>query len=158
MSLLVCNCQGLGSPQTFEKLLQDNNPSLIFLVQTKRSTHFIESLKRKFDLYGFCVPTVCKSGGLAVLWVKTVSVQLQSFSRTHIDFSVQLDVELLIWRFMGIYGEPVTSKRSRTRKLLSQLYAQSRQAWICAGDDNELLDTSEKQGGPPKPNWKMRNF
>ncbi|KAL0462661.1 UNVERIFIED_CONTAM: hypothetical protein Slati_0153700 [Sesamum latifolium] len=139
-------------------LLRDNNPALVFLAETKCSSRLIESLKWKFDLYGFCVPATGKSGGLAILWVKSVSVQMQSFSRYHIDLSVQLDVELPIWRFTGIYGELETSKRSRTWQLLSRLYSQSCQAWIYAGDYNELLDTSEKQGGPPRPSWQMRNF
>ncbi|KAK4395938.1 hypothetical protein Sango_1748100 [Sesamum angolense] len=62
---------------------------------------------------------VGKCGGLVVLWVKSVSAQLPSFSQSHIDLSIQLDGGLPIWRFTGIY---------------------------------------EKQGGPLRPIWKIRNF
>ncbi|KAL0399388.1 UNVERIFIED_CONTAM: hypothetical protein Sradi_2282100 [Sesamum radiatum] len=43
-----------------------------------------------------------KSGGLAVLWVKSVNVQLQSYSQNHIDLSVQLENSQDCWRFTGV--------------------------------------------------------
>ncbi|KAL0440163.1 UNVERIFIED_CONTAM: hypothetical protein Slati_2499300 [Sesamum latifolium] len=73
MSLLVWNCQGLGGPWTIRTLgglIRENNPSLVFLAETKCSTRLIESLKRQFDMNGIGIPSVGKSGGLAVLWDK----------------------------------------------------------------------------------------
>ncbi|KAK4387745.1 hypothetical protein Sango_2381100 [Sesamum angolense] len=108
--------------------------------ETKCPSSRIEAIKRSFDMNGVCVPAQGKSGGLALLWLKSVTVLLQNFSRNHIDVSVQLDENLDWWRFTGIYGEPDTSKRDRTRNLLSRLHNQSNRAWICAGDFNEILD------------------
>ncbi|KAL0327910.1 UNVERIFIED_CONTAM: putative mitochondrial protein [Sesamum calycinum] len=99
-----------------------------------------------------------KSGGLASLWPKQVNVLLQSFSHHHIDVSVQLLDSPFWWRFTGLYGEPDTGQREITWKLLSRLHDQSRRAWFCAGDFNEILDQSEKLGGPPRPMWQIRKF
>ncbi|KAL0301650.1 UNVERIFIED_CONTAM: hypothetical protein Sradi_6441800 [Sesamum radiatum] len=161
MNLLVWNCQGLGGPWTIQhlgSLIRDNNPSLVVLAETKCSTSRIEYLKRKFDMYGLCVPSRGKSGGLASLWPKQVNVLLQSFSHHHIDVSVQLLDSPFWWRFTGLYGEPDTGQREITWKLLSRLHDQSRRAWFCAGDFNEILDQSEKLGGPPRPMWQIRKF
>ncbi|KAL0357534.1 UNVERIFIED_CONTAM: putative mitochondrial protein [Sesamum calycinum] len=161
MSLLVWNCRGLGGPwtiRTLGDLIRANNPSLVFLAETKCASRQIEVLKRKFELNGVCVPSVGKSGGLVVFWDKSVNVQLQSYSQNHIDLSVQLEEGQPYWRFTGIYGEPESSKRISTWHLLHRLHAQSQRAWICAGDYNEILDNSEKLGGPLRPNWLMRNF
>ncbi|KAL0458750.1 UNVERIFIED_CONTAM: hypothetical protein Slati_0502200 [Sesamum latifolium] len=139
--------------QHLGQLIRDNNPSLVFLLETKCSCRFIDSLKRRFDMYGFCVSSKGRSGGLAILWVKSVSVQLQSFSHNHVDTSVQLEECQDWWRFTGIYGESDNSKRGLTWNLLARLRAQSDRSWLCAGDFNEILDQSKKSGGPPRPNW-----
>ncbi|KAL0432445.1 UNVERIFIED_CONTAM: putative mitochondrial protein [Sesamum latifolium] len=81
-----------------------------------------------------CVPAQGKSGGLALLWPRSVSVLLQTFSQNHIDVSIQLDDNQDWWRFTGFYGEPDTR------------------------DFNEILDQSEKMGGPPRPSWQIWNF
>ncbi|KAK4391663.1 putative mitochondrial protein [Sesamum angolense] len=75
MSLLVWNCQGLGNPWTVKglrDLIQENNPHLVFLAETKCSSRQIETLKRRLNLFGCCVESRDRSGGLALLWHKSV--------------------------------------------------------------------------------------
>ncbi|KAL0458286.1 UNVERIFIED_CONTAM: hypothetical protein Slati_0455800 [Sesamum latifolium] len=62
------------------------------------------------------------------------------------------------WRYTGFYGEPDTSNREVSWKLLLSLKARSHRPWICGGDFNEILSQHEKAGGPPRPNWQIRNF
>ncbi|KAL0434850.1 UNVERIFIED_CONTAM: hypothetical protein Sradi_0192900 [Sesamum radiatum] len=62
------------------------------------------------------------------------------------------------WHFTGLYGEPDVAQRRKTWNLFARLHDQSRRPWICAGDFNEILDPSEKLGGPPRPIWQIRNF
>ncbi|KAL0413521.1 UNVERIFIED_CONTAM: hypothetical protein Sradi_1553800 [Sesamum radiatum] len=92
------------------------------------------------------------------MWQKSVEVQLQSFSHWHIDASVRLEDSGEWWRFTGIYGEPDTTKRVEFWKLLVQLHSQSARPWLCAGDFNEILEHSEKEGGSTRAEWKIRNF
>ncbi|KAL0434897.1 UNVERIFIED_CONTAM: hypothetical protein Sradi_0197600 [Sesamum radiatum] len=84
--------------------------------------------------------------------------QLENYSFNHIDVSVQLEDSPDCWRFTGVYGEPDTNQRHVTWNLLSRLHSLSHRAWLCAGDFNEILDQSEKLGGPPCPNWQIQNF
>ncbi|KAL0337595.1 UNVERIFIED_CONTAM: hypothetical protein Scaly_2034600 [Sesamum calycinum] len=118
----------------------------------------IETLKRKFDLFGCCVESQGRSGGLALLWHKSLSVQLQSFGHHHIDATVYPESETEAWRFTGFYGFADVACRQRSWDLLSTLKNQSRRAWLIAGDFNEILDDSEKRGGRPRPLWQVRRF
>ncbi|KAL0324537.1 UNVERIFIED_CONTAM: putative mitochondrial protein [Sesamum calycinum] len=127
MSLLVWNCQGLGNPVTVKglrDLLRVNNPHLIFLAETKCSSSQIEVLKRRLNLFGCCVDSKGRSGGLALLWQKSIEVQLQSFSSYHMDVSVRLDEAGDWWRFTGIYGELDIGKRFEFWNLLYRLHHQ----------------------------------
>ncbi|KAL0314574.1 UNVERIFIED_CONTAM: hypothetical protein Sangu_2301800 [Sesamum angustifolium] len=161
MILLSWNCQGLGSPCTVHalgELLRTHKPSLVFLAETKCKKNRIETLKRKFDLFGCCVESQGHSGGLALLWHKSLSVQLQSFGHHHIDATVYPESETEAWRFTGFYGFADVACRQRSWDLLSTLKNQSRRAWLIAGDFNEILDDSEKRGGRPRPLWQVRRF
>ncbi|KAL0359841.1 UNVERIFIED_CONTAM: hypothetical protein Sangu_0833500 [Sesamum angustifolium] len=149
---------GLGTIQTLGRLIRENNPSLVFLAEIKCFVRRIEFLKHQLDLNGITIPALGKSGDLAVFWVKSLNIQLQNYSRNHIDISVELAVGQPVWRFTGIYREPDTSSRVLTWALLSRLHEQSCRPWLCAGDFNEILDNSEKRGYLPRPNWQMRNF
>ncbi|KAL0399531.1 UNVERIFIED_CONTAM: hypothetical protein Sradi_2296400 [Sesamum radiatum] len=59
--------RGPWTVQVLGTIVRTNNP-LVFLAETKCDSRRIENLKRKLDMYGFCVPAQGKSGGLAVLW------------------------------------------------------------------------------------------
>ncbi|KAL0308894.1 UNVERIFIED_CONTAM: putative mitochondrial protein [Sesamum radiatum] len=102
---------GSWTIRTLGRLIRGNNPSLVFLAETKCSVRRIELLKRQLDMNGIGIPAVGKNGGLAVFWLKSINVQLYNYSRNHIDMSVELEVGQPVWRFTGIYGEPDTSRR-----------------------------------------------
>ncbi|KAL0462101.1 UNVERIFIED_CONTAM: LINE-1 retrotransposable element O protein [Sesamum latifolium] len=151
----------LGNPSTVKglrDLLRDNNPLLVFLAETKCSPSQVENIKRKLNLFGCCVESKGRSGGLALLWHKSIEVQLQSFSSYHIDVSVQFCEMDDWWRFFGFYGEPDSSKRTDFWKLVRRLHSQSDRSWLCAGDFNEILGHSKKEGSPLRAEWQIRNF
>ncbi|KAL0456837.1 UNVERIFIED_CONTAM: putative mitochondrial protein [Sesamum latifolium] len=161
MNLLAWNCQGFGNPWTVRglgDLLGVHKPHLVFLVETKCFVSQIEKLKRSLNLFGFCVEPRGKSGGLALLWQKLVDVQLQSFSRYHIDVSIKLEESEEWWRFSGVYGEPDSHKREVFWSLLRRLHSQSVRPWLCTSDFNEILEHSEKEAGLMRAEWQIRNF
>ncbi|KAL0337808.1 UNVERIFIED_CONTAM: hypothetical protein Scaly_2055900 [Sesamum calycinum] len=142
MILLSWNCQGLGSPCTVHalgELLRTHKPPW---------SSWLKPSARK----------VGRSGGLALLWQKSLTVQLQSFGYHHIDATVYPGSEAEAWRFTGFYGIADTARRQDSWDLLSVLKQQSRRAWLIAGDFNEILCNSEKKGGRPRPNWQIRRF
>lgn len=87
-----------------------------------------------------------RRGGLALLWKKEWDVTVVSFSLNHIDviISFQGGSE---WRFTGIYGYPEDENKAKTCVLLNSLANVNRLPWLCGGDFNLMLWSSEKQGG-----------
>ncbi|KAL0426170.1 UNVERIFIED_CONTAM: hypothetical protein Sradi_1151800 [Sesamum radiatum] len=160
MSILVWNCQDLGNPWTVKglrDLIRANNPLLVFLAETKCHSSQIEKLKRNFDLFGCSVDSQRKSGGL-VLFGRSQWTSNSNPILAIIDVFVRIENSEDWWRFSGVYGEPDTSKRTEFWNLLSRLHDQSARPWLCAGDFNEILEQSEKKGGPLRAEWQIRNF
>ncbi|XP_074293319.1 uncharacterized protein LOC141620310 [Silene latifolia] len=61
------------------------------------------------------------------------------------------------WRVTGFYGWPSVSDRHLSWALLRLLHGQSSLPWICIGDFNEILYSTEMKGGS-RAQWKMNNF
>ena len=111
-----------------------------------------------FD-HAFGVKSEGLSGGLALFWNRDSVVRLNSFSRSHIDVMVTNDLTCDVeWRFTGFYGEPVRSRRNRSWELLKFFRREFDNPWLCAGDFNEVLCSSEQFGGNEREDWKMGGF
>ncbi|KAL0444077.1 UNVERIFIED_CONTAM: hypothetical protein Slati_2130400 [Sesamum latifolium] len=108
-------------------------------------------------MYGVCVPATWRAGGLALLWRKDVLVQLKSYSRNHIDVDVLSKDTVANWRFIGFYGKADTTRRKEVWNQLVHLSKQTDASWICAGDFNEILCTTEKTG-TRRPQWQIDDF
>lgn len=67
-------------------MVKENKPQVLFLVETKCRQHRIEGLCVKFGFAGaFSVESVGRSRGLALLWKKEGELEIQNFSRRHIN-------------------------------------------------------------------------
>ncbi|XVF56363.1 hypothetical protein PTKIN_Ptkin06aG0114300 [Pterospermum kingtungense] len=95
----------------------------------------------------FVVDCVGRAGGLALLWNSNYQINLQTYSKYHIDVSVISKASGHSWRFTGFYGEPDQIKRHFSWDLLCQLSSASSLPWLIAGDFNEILSDVEKKGG-----------
>ncbi|KAL5571245.1 hypothetical protein UlMin_020842 [Ulmus minor] len=98
-----------------------------------------------------------RSGGLCLLWSDSVSVQLLSGSKGHIDVMVT-SLNSICWRFTGLYGNPNTSLRPQFWTLMKRLGDSSSLPWLCGGDLNEILFGHEKQGGAERAQYLMSHF
>ncbi|XP_074271643.1 uncharacterized protein LOC141595575 [Silene latifolia] len=96
-----------------------------------------------------------RSGGLAMLWQKDIDCVFMSASVHHMDFTVRHDGKE--WRLTGFYGWSVVSDRHLSWDLLRILKGQSTLPWVCIGDYNEILFSTEMKGGS-RPQWQMNNF
>lgn len=67
-------------------------------MEKKKSIGFID---------GLVVPSSGISGGLALLWRKEITMDIQSYSGRHIDAIVTNDSGFK-WRITGFYGNPET--------------------------------------------------
>ncbi|KAG0523282.1 hypothetical protein BDA96_07G110100 [Sorghum bicolor] len=133
---------------------------MMLLSETKSDEKRMRVLRMKLGFENMeVVDCVGKGGGLAVLWRRGVDVVLRSKSKNHIDMEVS-ETRGNPWRFTGIYGEPQEAMKWKTWQLLQDLAAQhqNNQAWLCAGDFNEVLYQHEKEGGVPRPQNSMDRF
>lgn len=105
-----------------------------------------------------CSPWIPGTRGLALLWRDEVLVRLRHFSHNHIDMEVGHLGSDEIWRFTGIYGFAANASRVHTWDLLRTLAAQTSLPWLVARDFNEILNRSEKSGGPPRAMAPMTRF
>ena len=132
---------------------------MVFLIETKFNVAEMAKIKRKLERrQGMIVPSVCWSGGLALLWKDSLLVYVQTYSPRHIDAIIIEDDGNKKWRFTGFYGHPETSKREKSWRLLVNLSTRSDLPWVCMGDFNEIIQRGEKVGGGERPEWQMRLF
>ena len=121
----------------------------------------LEKIKIQLGYVGlFVVDKVSRSGGLALFWKPNFIVQLIKFGKTFIDVAVR-NPEGKCWQVTGFYDFPETSQRRESWRLLRSLALVSPLPWICIGDFNDLLHSSEKRGKHGKhaqPTWKLHGF
>lgn len=87
---------------------------VIFLSETRGTSHCTERLKEQWNLHGIGVSSVGLSGGLTVMWAKNTKVELLSYSQNHIDTCVRLEEGDQWVRITGIYGVPEVNQRYHT--------------------------------------------
>lgn len=110
--------RGIGLPWTIRalsELLRVNNLMVVFLSETKVGLRRIEVLKERLVMNGIRVEASGRSGGLALLWYKKITVSIQSYSLNHIDAIVNPDDSTAPWWFTGFYGEPDSANRGKKR-------------------------------------------
>ncbi|KAL5842737.1 hypothetical protein ACOSQ3_013340 [Xanthoceras sorbifolium] len=161
MKLFVWNIRRLGSPRAVQALLllyKKHLPDLMFLVETKVDNCVMERIRVKLGFVGkLVVNSEGRSGGLCLFWSKNTVVDLLSFSRFHIDVKIS-SVCNKTWRFSGFYGHPDPSQRHHAWTMLRRLHGMYQLPWLVAGDFNEILEESEKQGGVIRALILMSNF
>ncbi|XP_030939895.1 uncharacterized protein LOC115964782 [Quercus lobata] len=138
------NCRGIGNPQTvqvFHNLVQRHNPSTVFLMETKVGVKRMVKVKERIGLpNGLIIPSEGRSGGMALLWVRDLDVEIRSFSRYHIDAIVINSKSGFKWRMTGFYGNPETSLRKESWSLLRQIRGPDRAQQQMEGF-REVIDT-----------------
>ncbi|XP_074302306.1 uncharacterized protein LOC141633799 [Silene latifolia] len=138
-------------------LLRRKAPSIVFLCETKLSSSKMKKVWRKFDGYeGMAVDSVGRSGGLAFLWRNDVKCTFRSATVHYMDFDVEVGVRKL--RVTGFYGWPSVQDRHLSWRLLSIFAEENDDPWLCFGDYNEILYSTEMMGGRTRAQWQMNNF
>ena len=151
MSLISWNCRGLGnlrSVKTLEKVVNKEEPIIVFLKETKLNRDWMNKVKDKCNMkQGLIVPSEGKSGGLALLWKEEIKVEVQSYSQSHVDALVDGGAGIGWWHFLGFYGNPNTAKRPKSWAKLRHLKGTLTLPWLTIGDFNEITCVLKKEGG-----------
>jgi exonuclease III len=89
MILLSWNCQGLGNPWTVQDLclmVREKKPDILFLMETKCRKEKMERIRVRLGFNGmFVVDPVGRSGGLVLLWKDAKNLEIQNYTRRHIN-------------------------------------------------------------------------
>lgn len=153
----------MGNKLTVRRLKEfksKNSPDIMFLMETKRQDEAVFDLYKGSDfVYHYTVPPVGLSGGLALSWKKEIKLEVLFSSANVIDTKLQINDKTVFVSF--IYGAPPQGDRAKYWEDLSVLGDQRESPWLLTGDFNDLLDNSEKVGGPLR--WEgsflaFRNF
>ena len=135
MSIISWNCQGLGTPwvvQALKKAIRKEDPSLVFLMETKLIGSEMKKLQEEVGLLqGLFVTSVGRKGGLALLWKFDIQVELRGLNQWFIDVFVNSGGEIGKWRLTGFYGNPETHQRDDSWALLERLGKQDDSPWVC---------------------------
>ncbi|XP_059431505.1 uncharacterized protein LOC132165008 [Corylus avellana] len=162
MKIISWNCRGLGNLRTVRelcRLVKQKQPIMVFLMETKLRKEKMESIRCKLEFASmFVVESVGKSGGMALLWGEDVNVTIQNFSQRHINGVVKISDDGVPWKFTGFYGHPEVAKRSESWALLQHLSTLNPAPWVCIGDFNEIVTSSEKWGGGERAQRQMFGF
>ena len=152
--ILLWNCRGLGSipaVNALRRVVINEHPMMIFLQETKLKKGEMEHIRRKLK-FKCMIAVDCEGearsrrGGLALLWKEEWAVEICSYSMHHIDAMIR-NVSMDEWRFTGVYGWPEESNKYQTGNLLKALSNDSMGPWVCGGDFNVMLWSTEKRGG-----------
>ena len=147
MSLLYWNCQRLGNQHTKNQLaemVRVKDPSVVFIAETWTDEDRLKNIQKRLEFkYKFLVPRKNKAGGWYFFWKEEFKLEVQTFSKNHIDTTINKNSEDE-WRFTDFYEEADTQKRHKSWNRLRSLKNRGSNIWICAGDFNEITRQSEK--------------
>ncbi|CAN7119404.1 unnamed protein product, partial [Brassica rapa subsp. narinosa] len=88
------------------------------------------------------------SGGLALIWTDNIKVEILESSENIIDTKVAFKGSSSFISF--IYGAPSVENRAAVWAEISRIGTNRDLPWLLTGDFNEILDNTEKVGGPPR--------
>ncbi|XP_042988712.1 uncharacterized protein LOC122316247 [Carya illinoinensis] len=162
---MICiswNCRGLGNPRgvrALRDLVRKEVPMVLFLQETKLHVTKMECVKRLLGYECcFAVSSEGRSGGLALMWQEETNLNVQSYSKNHIDALIHNAEHDGQWQFTGVYGHPDTELRQETWNTIRSLRGTVSVPWLVCGDFNEVLCWQEKRGGRNRPERQMRTF
>ena len=157
MISLGWNCRGLGNLQTVRvlgKLVQQWDPKIVFLLETKIKKKAMEKVMEKINFVnGLIVPKKGREGGLAMLWKREVDLEIMGYSRSFIDAIITEQGSGFRWRITSFYGNLEAHRRKESREELAASNRKFQLPWLCYGDFNEIFSEEEKMrgvGGAPR--------
>ena len=117
-----------------------------------------KKIKRDLDSVNmFFVPRINRGGGLALYWWSSIDVNVDNFSKNHIDAIINKGKDD-DWRFTSFYGEPTTHLRHESWSLLCDLNNRLSLPLMWLGDFSELISNSEKLRGANRNQSQMQLF
>nr|XP_023923653.1 uncharacterized protein LOC112035046 [Quercus suber] len=152
MRLLSWNCQGLGNPWTIRslrKIVWDQAPNVCFLMETRLDKDGFEEWCGDLPFWNkIVVKQPNTGGGLALLWKEDVQLDLINYTMHHVMVKVR-EADGFARYLTCFYGWPEADQRFKSWILLNHLRSFVHGPWMCIGDFNAILSSSEKLSKRP---------
>ncbi|CAA7045733.1 unnamed protein product [Microthlaspi erraticum] len=127
-------------------------------METKNANNFVlkELNQLNYDHIALVPPHTRGGGGLALLWKKEIELKVLSQCDNFIDTEVHFQGKLFMATF--VYGEPEKANRKEMWNTLMAKTEGRELPWFLTRDFNEILDNSEKVGGPARAESSFVDF
>ena len=96
-------------------------------------------------------------GGLAFLWKDDIRLEVINYTANHVLAKVT-EEDGFVWFMTSFYGWPETQQKYKSWKLLEYLKTFVEGPWLCFGDFNAILHSSEKQSIRQPHNSQINEF
>ena len=83
-----------------------------------------------------------------MIWKNDVQMEVINFTANHVLAKVK-EVDGFEWFLIGFYGLPEATQKEKSWKLLTHLKDFIDEPWLCIGDFNAFLNSSEKLSKRP---------
>ncbi|EEC68693.1 hypothetical protein OsI_37162 [Oryza sativa Indica Group] len=117
--------------------VKEADARLLFLCETRQKVEKVCRVRRRLGLKGFVgVSSDGMSGGLALFWHESVSVDVRVLNKNFIDVYMRLSPDDPLWHVTFVYGEPRVENRHQIWTALRNISQTSNLPWL----DCELHD------------------
>jgi hypothetical protein len=105
--------------QVLTNMVRNKKPHLVFLMETRMMQNKVDFIRRKlgFDR-SFVVDCKGRIGGLLLLWKSEIWLEIQNYSRRHINAVMHNGSNEPVWKITCFYGHPEAAKREEAWNLL----------------------------------------
>ena len=119
-------------------------------METKNPDSFVikKTEQLKYDNRYLVSPVGHGAGGLILLWKQEINLQILSASPNCIDTCVTYEGKVFYASF--VYGDTNKPKRRELWDQLISLNYSRESPWFVTGDFNDLINNTEKEGGPER--------
>ena len=140
--------------------MKEQAPAVCFFMETRLDK---KGFKKHCGNLDFSYPNQVivkkpnSGGGLALLWKHEVMVDVINYTEHHILAKV-VEKDGFQWYLTGFYGWSEVSQKPKSWALLSYLASFIDGPWLCIGDFNAVLHSSEKLSSRPPIYSQMDEF
>lgn len=126
------------------------SPGIIFLMETKNPDEFVikKTEQLQYENKFLVSPVGHGAGGLILLWKQEINLQILNASTNCIDTCIIYEGKKFYASF--VYGNTDKTERKKLWEHLISVNDSRESPWFLTGDFNDLLNNTEKSGGPER--------